>query len=54
MISAIVVTKDEMMPESGFFKLGQELHQVEPGEDQVAFAIRQIRRVHSYWQGGTA
>lgn len=49
MLSAIVVSKDDMLPGKGFFKLGQELHQVQPGEDEVAFAIRQIRLVHEYW-----
>lgn len=49
MISAIVVSKSEMLPGKGFFKLGQELHQVHPGEDEIAFAVRQIRRVHDYW-----
>ena len=51
MISAIVVSKDTMLPGYGFFKLGQELRQVEPGEDEIAFAVRQIRRVHDYWAG---
>jgi hypothetical protein len=49
MISAMVVSRDDMLPGKGFFKLGQELHQVDPGEDEIAFAIRQIRRVHEYW-----
>jgi hypothetical protein len=49
MISAIVVSKDDMLPGSGFFKLGQELHRVEPGEDEIGFAVRQIKRVHEYW-----
>lgn len=49
MLSAIVVSKDDMLPGRGFFRLGQELHQVEPGEDEMAFAVCQIRRVHDYW-----
>jgi hypothetical protein len=49
MISAIVVSRDTMLPGSGFFKLGQELHLTEPGEDEIGFAIRQIKRVHQYW-----
>lgn len=49
MISAIVVSKDDMLPGKGFFKLGQELHLVQPGEDEIAFAVRHIRRVHDYW-----
>lgn len=49
MISAIVVSKDTMLPGYGFFTLGQELRQTEPGEDDLAFAVRQIRRVHDHW-----
>ena len=49
MISAIVVSKDDMLPGKGFFKLGQELHHVNPGEDEIGFAVRQIKRVHQYW-----
>ena len=47
MISAIV--EDTMLPGAGFFKLGQELHRTDPGEDEIGFAIRQIKRVHEYW-----
>jgi hypothetical protein len=49
MISAIVVSREDMLPGKGFYKLGQELHKVDPGEDEIGFAIRQIRRVHDYW-----
>ena len=49
MISAIVVSKDTMLPGTGFFKLGQELRQTLPGEDEIGFAVRQIKRVHEYW-----
>ena len=49
MISAIVVSKETMLPGSGFFNLGQELRQVLPGEDEMGFAIRQMKRVHDYW-----
>lgn len=49
MISAIVVSKDDMLPGKGFFKLGQELHRVETGEDEIGFAVRQIKLVHDYW-----
>jgi hypothetical protein len=38
-----------MLPGYGFFTLGQELRQVEPGEDDIGFAVRQIRLVHDYW-----
>jgi hypothetical protein len=49
MISAIVVSEDTILPGYGFFTVGQQLHQVESGEDDLAFAVRQIRRVHDYW-----
>ena len=49
MISAIVVSKDTMLPGGGFFKLGHELRQTRPGEDEIGFAVRQIKRVHEYW-----
>lgn len=49
MISAIVVSRDTMLPGTGFFKLGQELRQTNPGEDEIGFAVRQIKRVHHYW-----
>ena len=48
-ISAIVVSKDTMLPGTGFFKLGQESRQTLPEEDEIGFAIRQIKRVHEYW-----
>jgi hypothetical protein len=38
-----------MLPGYGFFTLGQELRQTKSGEDDVAFAVRQIRRVHDHW-----
>ena len=49
MISAIVVSRDDMLPGKGFYNLGKQLHQVQPDEEEIAFAIRQIRRVHDYW-----
>lgn len=49
MISAIVVSKGTMLPGHGFFNLGQELHLVDPGDDEIGFAVRQIKRVHDYW-----
>ena len=49
MISAIVVSKDTMLPGTGFFKLGQELRQTLPGEDEIGFALRHIKRVQDYW-----
>ena len=49
MLSAIEVSKDTMLPGKGFFMLGQQLRRTEPGEDEIGFAIRQIKRVHEYW-----
>lgn len=49
MLSAIVVSRDTMLPGKGFFHLGQQLRQTEPNEDEMAFAVREIRRVHDYW-----
>lgn len=48
MLSAIVVSRDTMLPGHGFFRLGHELKQVLSGEDETTFAIRQIKRVHEY------
>ena len=50
MLSAIVVSRDSKLPGEGFFNLGQELHRVDAGEDEAAFAGRQMRRVYEYWQ----
>lgn len=50
MISAIVVSKDTMLPGHGFFNLGQELRRTQPDEDEIGFAVRQIKRVHEFWQ----
>lgn len=49
MISAIVVSKDTMLPGRGFFILGQQLRRTQVGEDEIGFAIRQIKLVHEYW-----
>lgn len=52
MLSAIVVSKDDMLPGRGFYDLGKQLRQVRDGEDEVAFAVRQIRQVHGHWSQG--
>ena len=54
MLSAIVVSRDTMLPGKGFFNLGQQLRQTQPGEDETAFAVRQIKRVHQYWSSQPA
>jgi hypothetical protein len=53
MLSAIVVSKDTMLPGRGFFNLGEQLRLTVPGEDEVAFAVRQIQLVHDYWSAQT-
>ena len=49
MISAIVVSKDDMLPGHGFTTSASELHLVDPGEDEIGFAVRRIKRVHEHW-----
>lgn len=49
MLSAIVVAKGSKLPGGGFFRLGQRLRFTAPGEDEKAFALRQIREVNDYW-----
>lgn len=49
MLSAIVVSRDTMLPGHGFYDLGKQLRQVPDGEDEMAFAVRQIQGVHDYW-----
>jgi hypothetical protein len=49
MLSAIVVSPDDHLPRRGFFNLGQELGVTLPDEDEVSFAVRQIRAVHDHW-----
>jgi len=49
MLSAIVVSKDTMLPGKGFFTLGQELHRTQADDDEISFAVREIKRTHGYW-----
>jgi len=49
MLSSIVVSKDTHLPGTGFFGLGEQLRLTEPDEDEMAFAIRQIKATHAYW-----
>ena len=49
MLSAIVVSTDDHLPRKGFFNLGRELGVTLPDEDEVSFAVRQIRAVHDTW-----
>ena len=50
LLSAIVVSKDTMLPGRGFYNLGRELRQTDNEEDEMGFAVRQIKKVHAYWQ----
>jgi hypothetical protein len=49
MLSAICVQEQDHLPGHAFYALGQELGQVQPGEDEVDFAVRQIKEVHDQW-----
>lgn len=51
MLSAIVVSKDTMLPGKGFFTLGQQLHRAQPDDDEMSFAVREIKRTHEFWAG---
>jgi hypothetical protein len=50
MLSSIVVRLEDHLPGPEFVRLGQELGQVAAGEDEVGFAVRQIKMTHGYWQ----
>jgi hypothetical protein len=50
MLSSIVVGVEDHLPGPDLMRLGQELGQVAEGEDEVSFAIRQIKMTHAYWQ----
>lgn len=49
MLSSLVIHKDDFQPGKGFFALGRELNLVEPGEDEMAFAIRQLKATWRAW-----
>jgi hypothetical protein len=50
MLSSIVVHADGSLPGGGFFKLGKELELVWPMEDEMAFAVRQMKATFAYWK----
>jgi hypothetical protein len=50
MLSSIVVRVEDHLPGPEVVRLGGELNQVAGGEDEVGFAVRQIKMVHAYWQ----
>lgn len=49
MLSAICVQEQDHLPGHTFYTLGTELGLVHPGEDEIGFAIRQIKEVHDHW-----
>ncbi len=51
MLSSVVIHKDDFQPGRGFFALGQELGLVQAGEDDMAFAIRQLKATWAAWAG---
>ena len=50
MLSCLVVLAGGDLPGSGFYKLGRELGLVESGEDDMAFAVRQMKATFAYWR----
>ncbi len=51
MLSSIVWYKDMSSPGPGLYKLGIELGVVRGNEDELAFAIRQVKDTHMFWAG---
>jgi hypothetical protein len=54
MLSCLVVLAGGDLPGSGFYKLGRELGLVESGEDDMAFAARQMKATFAYWRNAAA
>lgn len=50
MLSTVVVYRQYNMPGPGFFKLARWLG-IYRGDDDFLFFIRELRKVHDYWQG---
>ena len=48
-LSSIVWYKDMSSPGPGLYRLGIELGVVRGGEDELAFAIRQVNATHEFW-----
>ena len=49
LLSAVVMLADIGYPGKGFFTLARELGLYD-GADDLAFFVRELRRVHEYWQ----
>jgi len=49
MLSAVVVRKETQYPGEGFFNLARELG-LHHGNDDLAFFVEELKRVHAYWK----
>ena len=49
LLSVVVLYRDDNMPGQGFFRLARELG-VYAGKDDIAFFVRELKRVHAYWK----
>lgn len=48
LLSAVVIRKEENSPGQGFFGLAQALG-LHNGDDNFAFWVQELQRVHDYW-----
>jgi hypothetical protein len=51
MLSSVVWHKDMSSPGRGFYNLGIELGRVRGGEDELAFAMRELNATYETWSG---
>jgi hypothetical protein len=49
MLSSVVVHKGTTTVDPGFYQLGQDIHQVQPGETDEAFGKRQQDETFAFW-----
>jgi hypothetical protein len=49
MLSSVVVHKGTTTVDPGFYQLGQDMHQVQPGETDEAFGKRQQDETFAFW-----
>lgn len=51
MLTAVVVSKDDNIPGPGFFSLARKLglHSGTTRDADVAFFVRELKRVHDFW-----
>lgn len=50
LLSAVVVQKATHRPGKGFFKMARERGCLQEGDDEDAFFICELKRVHEYWK----